>query len=157
MNEIKKWAAVENGLVVHGDFDASQEYIDSFVEQIVDRVDRTTPPWYNENITFVDVTEIEPRPTTNWFIDSGGNWVDGNPSLTTDRTSIPADGTMAAIITFAQQGPTTPTSVAFNVNGEDVNDTVINGVATLNVTSSNPGDVIVVTVGSNSVTITVEG
>lgn len=66
MNDLKEWVAVENDVVVHGPFQAPQEYIDFYTDEVVDREDRETPYWYNENVEFVDVTDIDPSPAAGW-------------------------------------------------------------------------------------------
>lgn len=157
MSDLKTWVAVESNLVVHGPFQAPQEYIDSYTEQVVDRTDRVTPEWYNEHVIFVDVTALDPSPVTGWFKATNGAWVDGNPTLLASRNTIPADGVTTALITFMQKGPKVPIKVKFNVNGQEIEENVVNGQASIEVTSINGGDVIEVKVRNQIVVITVEG
>lgn len=152
---IKSWVPVDGDVVVHYGFDAAQSYIDNYEAQVVEREDRTTPPWYHEGVTFLDVTAMNPKPTLGSF-KQGNQWLDGNPSLTVDDASIPADGAAVAKVTFTQKGPQAPANVTFDVNGQLVPQALANGVATLDVTSTNPGDVIIVHVGELSVMINVE-
>lgn len=74
MSDLKQWAAVENDVVVHGGFDAPQEYIDDYTAEVVDRSDRVTPDWYHAGVEFVDVTGLDPRPTTGWTRGADGQW-----------------------------------------------------------------------------------
>lgn len=148
------WAAVDNNMVVSG-FDAPESF--DFVEDVVNVAGLTTPAWWHAEVEFVDVTTVSPRPTIGWYRDGNGNWIDGTVSLTSDRPSIPADGTTFATITFKQKGPKAPAKVRFSVNGTEAEDPLVNGSAVLTVTSTNPGDQILVTAGGASVTILVEG
>lgn len=157
MSDLKQWVAVDAGVIVHAGFSAPQSYIDDYDKNIVERSDITTPPWYHEGVTFLDVTDMNPKPSTDWFLDASGAWLNGNASLTVNRTTIPADGTTIAVVTFAQKGPKAPAKVKFNVNGQEVEENLANGVATLEITSVNPGDVIEVKARNQTVTITVEG
>lgn len=152
----KHWVAVENNIVVHSGFQAPQSYVDNYTELVVDREDRQTPPWYNANVRFVDVTDLNPRPVTGWYKTPTG-WADGNPKLEANKLSIPADGATTSTVTFSQVGPKTPAKIKFNVNNQEVEETLVNGVATVDVTSTNPGDLVVVSAVDLSVTITVEG
>jgi hypothetical protein len=156
MSDLKNWIAVENNQVVHGSFQATQEYIDTYDDQVVERQDRTTPPWYHNGVVFVDVTGTDPLPATGWYKDAAGKWADGNPTISSDKTSIPGDGVAVATVTYSQKGPKTPQTVTFNVNGQDVVENVTNGQAKLEVSSSNPGDVVVVKITNNTITINVE-
>lgn len=156
MTELRQWAAVDGTVIVHGGFDAPQEYVDDYVDRVVDRADLTTPPWWHEGVEFLDVTGMTPRPMVGWFRVGNGPWMDGNPSLTASRLSIPADSTTAAVVTFAQKGPNAPASVEFNVNGVKSTVALANDTASVEVVSATAGDLITVAVGSLSVQVEVQ-
>lgn len=156
MSDLRQWVAAENNVVVHGPFQATQEYITDYESAVVAADGRETPYWYNANVVFVDVTDLNPTPAFGWF-KSGTAWVNGNPTTTVDKYQIVGDGVSAAIVTFSQKGPKAPAKIKFNVNGQDVEETLVAGVATLKITSTNPGDLITVKVGSEIINISVVG
>lgn len=90
-----------------------------------------------------------------------GSWVEPpRRDLTIDRTSIPANGTTPAVVTYTDTHDDAPTSVVFTVNGATDTVTVVDGAAVLEVVSTTAGDTITVTVDAlpdAAVTITVEG
>lgn len=80
------------------------------------------------------------------------------PSLTTDRTTVPPDGTTVATVTYTNLRSDAPARVNFDVNGT-VKDVALSaaGNAILEVASATPGDVVRVSVAdAGTVTITVE-
>lgn len=82
------------------------------------------------------------------------------PGLAVDRTTIPADGLTAAVVTYTDPRVGAPLSVTFTVNGATQTVLTAAGVAVLAVASATPGDTITVTVDAlpgEAVTITVEG
>jgi hypothetical protein len=77
------------------------------------------------------------------------------PTLTSDRPSVPPDGTTAATITYTNQEPTAPAAATFTVNGASPQPAELdNGAASVEVASVTPGDTI--TVEAEGLTITVE-
>lgn len=153
---MKDWVALNTSGIVVGAFSAEQDFVDNFETVVVDDRSKSTPSWYADGAEFYDVTGVEPRPLLGWYRTSAGAWADGNPSLTADRYRIPADGSTAALVTFRQKGPKTPSKVTFNVNGVDAEDNLANGEAVLTVTSVNPGDVIAVSAAGQVINIRVE-
>lgn len=150
------WVPVNNNVIVSWPFQADKEYIENFKENIVISDRNTTPSWYNETTRFLDVTSINPTPDIG-FYKEGENWIDGNPNLSTNTRNIPADGKTPAVITFTQKGPNTPTKVTFVVNeAATVEPVSADGIATCEIVSTNPGDVITVKVNGLTETVKVD-
>lgn len=151
---MRNWIVVTTGnVVVHG-FGGTVEVAESALERVAAM--GSVPDWYEDNLTLSDATDLDPRPTVGWYKAGNGRWMDGNPTLITDRYTIPANGNTAATVTFTQKGPQAPTEVTFDVNGQTVTETLVADKATVEVVSTNPGDEIVVSTGGSSVTIQVE-
>lgn len=151
-----KFAIIDASGILKNVIVADQKFIDD-VKSAINDPNADISHLYTKEDKFVEITSIEPSPSFGWYQDGAGNWFDGNPKLTADRASIPADGITSAKVTFFQIGPKAPTQVSFNVNGLATDVALVSGVAVADVTSTNPGDTIVVAVGALSVTITVVG
>lgn len=63
------------------------------------------------------------------------------PALVSDRNSIPADGTTAALVTYRNYAADAPTSATFTANGASVTTALTDGVATVEVTAAQAGPV----------------
>lgn len=79
-------------------------------------------------------------------------------AITTDKTSITANGTDTATITVTVQDTVNPHAISFTVNnGAPVVKNTVNGVATLPITTTVAGNYIVTATsdlyGTNSVTV----
>jgi hypothetical protein len=157
MSRTKKWVVLDrDNYVVHG-FDATEYFVSSFVERVVEREDLSTPPWYSRGIQFVNVDNLPNRPVVGFYRANNGDWLDRRPNISVDRDLIPADGKTAATVTYEDYTPSAPPYVTFDVNGSRVEEYVLNGTASIEITSASPSDRITVGVEDFSVTIDVEG
>lgn len=91
-----------------------------------------------------DATQVAAALTNMHHVDpaTGALVIDGPyPSLTTDRESIPADGATPAVVTF--ESGRAPAEVAFDVNGTQVTEPVVEGRAQVEVVTTTAGPVVV--------------
>lgn len=81
------------------------------------------------------------------------------PHVSTDRETIPADGTTFATVTYYDGNTNAPASVKFNVNGVTATAAVTNRRASVEVASNTPGqiEVAVDVLPGQNVTIKSEG
>jgi hypothetical protein len=73
------------------------------------------------------------------------------PILTTDRSTIPADGTTAAVVTY--NAPAATGSVTFDVNGATATEQLVDGTAAIEVTATAAGPI---TVACEGLTATIQ-
>lgn len=136
--------------------------VDGEVVNVVDAPADLTPGWLLGALggqgEIAPLSDFDPDP-----VGIGWKVIDGVPvppprrNLAVDRTSIPGDGTTAATVTYTDTHNDAPASVVFTVNGLDSNAVdLVGAAATLQVTSTTPGDVIEVTVNGLSLSIQVQ-
>lgn len=159
MADLRFWVAMDADGMAVASFQASQQYVDAYDEQVAGREDRVTPPWYAEGVTFVDVTDRDPRPSDGWHRAANGVWSDWTAHLGVSPAPVVGDGTTPSIVTFTQKGDMAPTEVVFSVNGVESEPVVLNasGVASIEVVSDNPGDALEISVGGLSAYVPVMG
>jgi len=102
----------------------------------------------------VRVDAMDPRPGIGWVKKADGTFAP-QYVLVADVTSIPADGKTVATVTYTDNTASPPASITFDVNGVKTDAALINGSASIAVTSTSPGDLITVTAGTTGITISV--
>lgn len=102
----------------------------------------------------VQVDSLDPKPAIGW-VKKGTGYVPPE-QMSTDKDSIAGDGVESATVTYTDNRPTFPDEVTFMVNGGESDPvTLVDGSASIDVTSATPGDEVDVSCGGVGVSIEV--
>ena len=138
---MSEWALTENDVVTNI---IVVEDGDTFATDYVARDD-------NDYVQAVDLADLDPRPGIGW-VNRDGTFLPPE-TLTTDMDEIPPNGATAATVAYTDNRPDPPATVEVDVNGDTSDLTLVDGVGTVAVTSTNPGDTVTVQVSSLTVVI----
>jgi len=90
----------------------------------------------------VDISAVSPSPAIGWVYQSSGAFVPP-ATLTTSSSTLAADGSNSATVTYTSNLPSPPSSVVFDINGVTTTETTTSGVAYVVVSASAVGPVVV--------------
>jgi hypothetical protein len=121
--------------------------------------EHTPDGWLDEYVAAENLDEHFVVDETNYaaigWVKKGSEYVIPE-QIESSKATITGDGKDTATVTYTDNRPSPPDQVTANVNGQDVSVSLTNGVGSLDVTSVNPGDTVVVTFPGVSTAIVVQ-
>jgi hypothetical protein len=94
----------------------------------------------------INLEGIDPQPSIGWVV-VGEVYVPPE-TLETDKATIVGDGVDAAILTYTNNAPNPPDEAEVVVNGQAADLALVGGTGQVAITSTNPGDVVQVLIGT---------